>query len=75
MASGALTSTIRVTSIQSPDAIRANKRLFNDTRQLGVEEGFKLEERLQAGLIGSPNQIEAVKANLEKREPRFKDPE
>ena len=60
---------------KSPDAIRANKRLFNDTRLLGLAEGFALEERLQAGLIGKPNQVEAVKANLEKRQPEFKDPE
>ncbi len=59
---------------KSPDAIRANKQLFNETRNLGMPEGFKLEERLQAGLIGSPNQVEAVKANLQKREPKFSDP-
>jgi enoyl-CoA hydratase/carnithine racemase len=41
----------------------------------GVAEGFKLEESLQRELIGSPNQIEAVKANLQKRQPNFSDPE
>jgi enoyl-CoA hydratase/carnithine racemase len=60
---------------KSPDAIRASKRLFNETRELGIPEGFKLEERLQAGLIGSANQVEAVKANLEKRDPKFSDPD
>ncbi len=60
---------------KSPDAIRANKQLFNETRNLGMPEGFKLEERLQAGLIGSPNQREAVKANLQKRDPKFSDPD
>ncbi len=60
---------------KSPDAIRANKRLFNETRELGMAEGFKLEERLQASLIGSPNQVEAVKANLQKRDPKFSDPD
>ncbi|MEE2672523.1 MAG: crotonase/enoyl-CoA hydratase family protein [Myxococcota bacterium] len=60
---------------KSPDAVRASKRLFNETRELGVPEGFKLEEQLQAGLIGSANQVEAVKANLQKRDPKFNDPE
>lgn len=60
---------------KSPDAIRANKQLFNDTRLLGIEEGLKLEERLQGRLISSPNQVEAVKANMQKREPNFTDPE
>jgi hypothetical protein len=34
-----------------------------------------MEEALQRGLIGSPNQIEAVKSNFEKRAPDFVDPE
>ena len=59
---------------KSPDALRASKRLFNETRQASVEEGFRLEEGLQRGLIGSANQLEAVKANLQKREPNFDDP-
>ena len=60
---------------KSPDAIRANKQLFNQTRELDTAAGFKLEERLQGGLIGSSNQVEAVRANLQKREPKFNDPE
>jgi len=60
---------------KSPDAIRSGKRLLNETRLLGVEEGLRLEARLQAGLIGQPNQVEAIRANMEKRAPRFSDPE
>jgi enoyl-CoA hydratase/carnithine racemase len=60
---------------QSPHAVRASKRLFNETRLGDVAEGFKLEESLQRELIGSPNQIEAVKANLQKRQPNFSDPD
>jgi enoyl-CoA hydratase/carnithine racemase len=60
---------------KSPDAIRANKQLFNDTRHLDIEAGLKLEERLQGGLIASPNQVEAVKANMQKRQADFTDPE
>jgi len=40
-----------------------------------VQDVFILESQLQKKLIGSPNQIEAVRANLEKRAPLFKDPE
>ncbi len=37
--------------------------------------GLELEERLQRQLIGSPNQVEAITANFENREPNFRDPE
>ena len=65
----------REIAAKSPHAVRASKRLFNQTRELGIEEGLRLEEALQAELIASSNQIEAVKANLQKREPDFSDPE
>jgi enoyl-CoA hydratase/carnithine racemase len=60
---------------KSPDAIRADKQLLNAAPLLSVEEGLLLEERLQRSLIGSPNQVEAVKANLRKEAPIFKDPQ
>jgi enoyl-CoA hydratase/carnithine racemase len=60
---------------KSPDAIRAGKQILNAAPHVTLAEGLKLEEKLQRGLIGSANQIEAVKSNLEKRAPRFKDPE
>jgi enoyl-CoA hydratase/carnithine racemase len=59
---------------KSPDAIRAGKRLLREAWVGSPEEGLALEERLQRGLIGAPNQVEAVAANLEKRAPRFADP-
>jgi enoyl-CoA hydratase/carnithine racemase len=59
---------------KSPDAIRAAKQLLNDSGLMSLEDGLRLEERLQLGLIGSPNQVEAVHANMEKRAPRFKNP-
>jgi enoyl-CoA hydratase/carnithine racemase len=64
----------RSIAARSPDAIRADKRLFNESRIVSIEEGLALEAELQAGLIGSPNQIEAAMANAEKRAPSFKDP-
>jgi enoyl-CoA hydratase/carnithine racemase len=60
---------------KSPEAIRSAKKLLNRAPLVGVEEGLKLEEQLQLGLIGRPNQMEAVRANLEKRDPLFRDPE
>ena len=60
---------------RSPDAVRAAKKLFNTALLGSVADGLRLEAELQGTLVGRPNQLEAVKANLEKREPRFRDPE
>jgi len=59
---------------RSPDAVRAAKRLLGESDRLAAGERFELEARLQRALIGAPNQIEAVRANLEQRAPRFQDP-
>jgi len=59
---------------KSPDAIRAAKHLLDASGVVPVADGLRLEEKLQLGLIGHPNQIESVRANLEKRAPRFQDP-
>ena len=56
---------------KSPDAIRAGKKLLNASRLSSVEEGLRLEADLQRAIIGQPNQVEAIKANLEKRPPNF----
>lgn len=58
---------------RSPDAIRAIKRLVNEAWHLGEAESLALEAELQLGIIGSPNQVEAVRANHEKRRPDFAD--
>jgi enoyl-CoA hydratase/carnithine racemase len=68
-------SLAREIAARSPDAVRAAKRLLNSAEFLGLEEGLRLEEELQRSLIGKPNQIEAVRANLERRAPRFADPD
>jgi enoyl-CoA hydratase/carnithine racemase len=62
-------------SQRSPEAMRAAKQLLDKAPQLSVAQGLRLEEGLQRPLLGKPNQIEAVKANLEKRDPEFSDPE
>jgi len=57
---------------KSPDAVRAAKRLLN---RLSVDPGPALlaESVEQQKLIGSSNQTEAVRANIDKRAPRFAD--
>ena len=58
---------------KSPDAIRAGKKLFEESWRASARDGLELESKLQVELIGSANQMEAVKANFEKRAPEFKD--
>ena len=58
---------------RSPTAVRAGKHLLETTWQSADESGFGLEAKLQTGLIGSPNQVEAIKANFENRDPKFSD--
>jgi enoyl-CoA hydratase/carnithine racemase len=64
----------REIATKSPHAIRAGKRLLNSSVQVGLAEGLETEAEIQRTLIGGPNQVEAVKANLEKRDPEFQDP-
>jgi len=56
---------------RNPDAIRAAKRLFNMTADWDEAACLLAESGEQAKLMGTPNQIEAVMANMEKRPPRF----
>src|SRR5690348_12950752 len=63
-------SVAREIANKSPHAIRAAKRMLNN---LSVDPGPALlaESIEQQALIGAPNQTEAVRANMEKRAPRF----
>jgi enoyl-CoA hydratase/carnithine racemase len=63
----------RQIAAQSPDAVRAAKRLLDRSGLVGLEEGLQLEEQTQLEIIGRPNQVEAVMAMMEKRPPRFSD--
>ncbi|MEE8509364.1 MAG: enoyl-CoA hydratase-related protein, partial [Myxococcota bacterium] len=65
----------REIAVRSPDAIRAGKRLLNESGLVSLEEGLRLEAKVQATLIGGDNQTEAVRATLEKRDPKFSDPQ
>ena len=65
--------TARLIASRSPDAIRGMKTLFNQRRDLDAGRSLALEAKLQSGIIGQPNQMEAVRANIEGREPDFED--
>src|SRR5262252_947089 len=62
----------REIAAKNPDAVRAAKRMLNN---LSVDPGPALlaESVEQQKLIGSANQTEAVRANIDKRAPRFAD--
>jgi enoyl-CoA hydratase/carnithine racemase len=57
---------------RNPDAVRGAKRMYNaythDAEALLMAESVE-----QAAVIRTPNQIEAVRANMEKRAPKFAD--
>jgi enoyl-CoA hydratase/carnithine racemase len=60
---------------KSPDAVRAAKRLYNETwNSSDTAAALVLETDLQVGLIGSPNQITAVTAGMSGERPVFVDP-
>ena len=59
---------------RSPDAVRAGKRLFDESWTAPPEETLRLEATLQRGLIGSPNQMAAVQAGFTKQPGEFVDP-
>ena len=67
--------TARLIATKSPHAIRAGKALLNDAPGMSRLDALKLETALQVGLLGTPNQMEAVQANMMKRAPDFKDPD
>jgi len=59
---------------KSPDAIRGAKRLFNASWTGLADETLALEAEIQSSLIGSPNQLAAVTAGLQKQPAQFTDP-
>jgi enoyl-CoA hydratase/carnithine racemase len=56
---------------KSPDAIRLSKQLFEASWHSDQRSGLEMEASFQSKLIGSGNQVEAIKANFEKRTPNF----
>ena len=60
---------------RNPDAIRAAKALFNRAPDMAFDEILVEESVVQQRLIGSRNQMEAVRAQLSGEAPEFGDPQ
>ncbi|MEO6955243.1 MAG: crotonase/enoyl-CoA hydratase family protein [Antricoccus sp.] len=58
---------------RNPNAVRAAKRLLNMAGHVSLEEGFDAEQEVVRSLIGTPNQIEAIRSNMEKRAATYAD--
>jgi enoyl-CoA hydratase/carnithine racemase len=56
---------------RSPHAVRAAKRLLDQAGRTDLAAGFAAEQEEIRALIGSPNQVEAVSARFDKRDPVF----
>ncbi len=56
---------------RNPNAISCGKYLLNNTWHGSDVEGLQHEEQLQARIISSPNQVEAVMSVMEKRAPGY----
>jgi hypothetical protein len=47
--------------------------VINEAAYLSPADALMLESEIQQGIMGTPNQTEAVKSELEQRPPVFKD--
>jgi enoyl-CoA hydratase/carnithine racemase len=63
----------RTIAAKSPQAIRGAKKLLNQSGSVDVARQFRDERSTIGSLLGSPNQLEAVLAYFEKRDPVFRD--
>ena len=52
--------------------LRAIKQTLQAVHQAGIEAARKIEDRLMMELAGSPENIEAITAFMQKRDPDFK---
>jgi enoyl-CoA hydratase/carnithine racemase len=59
---------------RSPHAVRGMKRLFDESWTGSAEETLRLEADIQLTLLGTPNQLEAVRAGMLKQPAEFVDP-
>jgi enoyl-CoA hydratase/carnithine racemase len=59
---------------KNPFAIRGAKRLLDQSGRVPLADQYAAERKTIFGLIGTANQVEAVTAYFEKRDPVFTDP-
>jgi enoyl-CoA hydratase/carnithine racemase len=59
---------------RNPDAVRIAKSLLDDAWHVPLGDGLAAERAAMNKLMGSPNQVEAVRARLEKRTAVFTEP-
>lgn len=64
-------ATAKEIANKSPHAIRAAKRLLNLAQHADAAAILRAETEEQVALIASPNQVEAVMSNMQKRAPNF----
>jgi len=66
-------NTAKQIAYKNPDAIQAAKKILEASNYQTAAEGLLMESVEQDDIMGTPNQIEAVMAELQKRKPTFKD--
>ncbi len=57
---------------KSPDAIRMDKLLIESAWSKPAKEAMAIEAELQQQVLGKENQMEAVMANMQNREPKYR---
>ena len=67
----AVNTHVRSANRADLDAIREAKQLLNQSGLVDVAEGLAQEAAVTRRLLGTPNQLEAIAATFENREPQF----
>ncbi len=60
-------------ALKNPQAVRASKRVIDSSYYQTQAEGLLMESVEQDKIMGTPNQLEAVMAVMQKRKPEFRD--
>lgn len=63
----------RMIANRNPDAVRAAKKLLNDSMFSSTRDGLIAESDCSRELMGTANQLEAIMSGFESREPNFAD--